>query len=96
MKVSAFAVMCLVCIMGAPTLQAQDRTSVPREIGNRANGFSYQPTPGQVVTREVLAGVRPSKTKLEATDQILEGIDRSLLRDEGLSETSVPAFTPNR
>ena len=96
MRASAFAVMSLVCITGAITAQAQDRTAVPHVIGNRANGLSYQPMPGQTVPREVLAGVRPSKTRLQATNEILESIDRRLLHDEGLSDTSVPVFTPNQ
>jgi hypothetical protein len=63
-------------------------------IGNRANGFSYQPTPGEVRPREMAAGVRPSDAKQADTDHTLETIDRNLLQDEGMSSKTVPAFTP--
>jgi hypothetical protein len=69
---------------------------VPYEIGNRANGFNYQPTPNEVVPREISAGVRPSKAQQASTDEALEHIDRSLLREEGLDPREAPAFTPHR
>jgi len=62
--------------------------------GNRANGFDYQPTPGEVVTREKTAGVRPSATSQRETNKSLEEIDRDLLRKEGLGTQSVPRITP--
>jgi hypothetical protein len=77
---------------GVATAQHHDDTSVPRVIGNRANGFSYQPTPNEVAPREAAAGVRPSKAQQDASDQTLETIDRNLLREEGLSEKDVPSF----
>jgi hypothetical protein len=92
MRAPVLAAMGFVCMTGAALAQQQDRTSIPYEIGNRANGFNYQPSPGEVVGREEQVGVRPSRAQLETIDQTLESIDLSLLRDEGLSERSVPAF----
>jgi hypothetical protein len=63
-------------------------------IGNRANGFSYQPTPEEVVPREKALGVRPSPAQQSATDEELERIDRDLLRKEGVSPGSVPDIKP--
>ncbi len=62
--------------------------------GNRANGFSYQPTPGQVDAKEKNLGVRPSATSQKATNETLEQIDRDLLLKEGLSTRSVPSIKP--
>jgi hypothetical protein len=67
-------------------------TTVPREIGNRANGFSYQPRPSEVDPREVAAGVRPSPAARDATDHVLANLDTELLRDEGKDVSSVPNF----
>ncbi len=66
--------------------------SVPREIGNRAHGFSVQPTPDEVRPREAASGVRPSGSRLEATDRALQQLDKDLLHDEGLKATTVPSF----
>jgi hypothetical protein len=96
MRTPLLVTICLVCTTGGVMAQHQEHISVPHEIGNRANGFSYQPTPSEVVPREALSGARPSKAQLDATDWTLESIDRSLLRNEGLSERDVPAFTPSR
>ncbi|MEA2737389.1 MAG: hypothetical protein QOH05_696 [Acetobacteraceae bacterium] len=65
----------------------------PTEIGNRANGFSYQPTPSEVVPRERSAGVQPSAAREKAENQDLERMDADLLREEGLSTKSVPNLT---
>ncbi len=62
--------------------------------GNRANGFNYQPTPGEVDSREKAIGTRPSASSQRATDKTLEDIDRDLLRKEGLSTHSVPSAKP--
>jgi hypothetical protein len=67
--------------------------SVPAEIGNRANGRDYQPTPSEIIPREQAAGIRPPATQEKATDQLLERMDKNLLRDEGLSTKSVPKMT---
>jgi hypothetical protein len=64
--------------------------SSPAVIGNRANHFSYQPTPGEVDGRERSMGVRPTDTQQQATDRRLEQLDRSLLRAEGSSTDTVP------
>ncbi len=70
---------------------AQGSVAQP-SYGNRANGFNYQPTPGEVDSREKASGVRPSATSQKSTDETLEQIDRDLLRQEGLSTQSVPAI----
>lgn len=68
----------------------------PTANGNRANGFSYQPTPGEVVPRERAAGVQPPAAKQERTNRDLERTDKKLLQDEGLSTKSVPKITNDR
>jgi hypothetical protein len=82
------------CLMGTVIAQTTDEVSIPRRIGNRANGFSYQPTPREVVSKEKAAGVRPSTASQQATDQELVDIDRRLLLEEGLGTSSVPRLTP--
>jgi hypothetical protein len=99
MRMALLVAVATFCLMGAaatPSTGAQNtgEDSIPRIIGNRANGFSYQPTPREVVSREKAAGVRPSTTSQQATDQELENIDRRSLLEEGLSTSSVPRFTP--
>jgi hypothetical protein len=96
MKAPTLSAICLVCMTGATLAQQLDLTPAPFEIGNRANRFYYQPTPGEVVTIKERVGVRPSRAQFEAMDQTLESIDFSLLRDEGLSERNVPVFKSNR
>ena len=60
---------------------AQTPDKIPREIGNRANGFSYQPTPSEVGPREQQAGIKPSTSQERATDVDLERMYNSLMRD---------------
>lgn len=79
-------------IATAATAQSADPRSVPREIGNRAHGFSYQPTPGEVRPREISTGVRPPVERQFATDHALRILDRNLLHEEGLGTESVPSF----
>jgi hypothetical protein len=74
--------------------QTTSDVSIPRRIGNRANGFSYQPTPHEVVSKEKAAGVRPSTASQQATNQELGDIDRRLLLEEGPSASSAPRLTP--
>jgi hypothetical protein len=93
MRVLFVATVWIVCMASVAIAQNKDGI-VPREIANCANGFCYQPTPSKVIPREVSAGVRPSNAQQEATDQTLEIIDRSLIREEGLSEKNLPVFTP--
>ncbi|HBK08980.1 MAG TPA: hypothetical protein DDZ81_24505 [Acetobacteraceae bacterium] len=88
--------MCLICMSGSVGAQTADSTPAPHWINNHVNGFDYQPTPGAVIPLEVSAGVRPSRDRQEATDRVLEEIDRSLLRSEGLSEDRVPVFSRSR
>ncbi len=104
MRMALLVAVATFCLMGAAPAQntgAQNTGTqntgedyIPRMIGNRANGFSYQPTPREVVSREKAAGVRPSTASQQATDQELENIDRRSLLEEGLSTSSVPRFTP--
>jgi hypothetical protein len=94
MRMTLLVAVATFCFMGAAAAQTAGDGSVPRSIGNRANGFDYQPTQGEVVQREQAAGVRPSSASQQATDQELENIDRNLLREEGLSTSSVPKMTP--
>lgn len=84
--VSAVALLCLPAVamaQGAP----------PAQIGNRANGRDYQPTPAQVAPREKAAGVLPSPDKQKAVNGDLERMDKDLLRQEGLDTKSVPKLT---
>jgi hypothetical protein len=87
---SIIIVVSIVCLIGPAAAQSVDQESIPREIGNRANGFSYQPDPRKVRPREVAAGVRPSSTHQAAIGLELEDLDRSLLNSEGLSAANVP------
>jgi hypothetical protein len=68
--------LCLTTMAAAQTI---DR--IPGEIGNRANGFSYQPTPGEVVPREQQAGIRPSSPQEKAMDADLDRMYNSLMRE---------------
>lgn len=77
-------------VAGTAMAQSPGGSSVPREIGNRANGFDYQPTPGEVGPREKSAGVQLPAAQRNATDQELEQMDKNLLREQGLSTKSVP------
>src|SRR4051794_22084567 len=56
----------------ATAAAAQTSNKIPSEIGNRANGFSYQPTPSQVVPREKEAGIRPSDAQEKAANADLD------------------------
>ena len=64
--------------------------SPPREIGNRANGYDYQPTPSELAPREKAAGIVPPPAQQRAENQELDSIDKQLLQSEGLSTKSVP------
>jgi hypothetical protein len=78
------------CIAGAVCAR-----SVPREIGNRAHGFSYQPTQEEVRPREATLGIRPSKQRQAANDRALQRINENLLREEGIPADPLP-LTSNR
>jgi hypothetical protein len=94
MRIELLVAVVTFCLMGAAAAQTAGDGSIPRRIRNRANGFSYQPTPREVVSREKAAGVRPSTASQQATDHELGGIDHRLLLAEGLSTSSVPRLTP--
>jgi hypothetical protein len=64
--------------------------TVPAEIGNRANGLSYQPSAGSVGLREHAAGVAQSGQARRATDDALWKLDKQSLQKEGQSTASVP------
>jgi hypothetical protein len=93
-RVALLVAVATFCLVGAAGAQTAGDGSIPRRIGNRANGFSYQPTPREVLSKEKAAGVRPSTPSQQATDQELGDIDRRLLLEEGLSTSSVPRLTP--
>ena len=70
---------------------AQPRNnSVPLEIGNRANGFDYQPTPAEVGPRERAAGLAVTPERQKQIDDELFSMDAQLLKSEGLSTSSAP------
>ncbi len=58
--------------------------------GNRANGFDYQPTRGEIRDRVQAAHLPPPRTD---SGRALENIDRDLLRKEGVSTRGVPNVT---
>jgi hypothetical protein len=82
------AMIAALCLTSASFAQTTDK--VPREIGNRANGFSYQLTPNEVVPREQQAGIRPSTAQQKATDAELDRIYNSLMREERPGEKTSP------
>jgi hypothetical protein len=92
MRLVIFAVISTICAMGPAIAQSADKATIPRVIGNRANGFDYQPTPGEVRPREIMAGARPPGGHEALTNQDLGELDRRLLQSEGLSTKSVPKF----
>ncbi len=93
MRMLYFAAACVICMSTGWLERSADAADLPREIGNRANGFNYQPTPQEVVPRESAAGVRPSDAHQIAVDHQLEQLDRELLHDEGLPINSAPVFS---
>jgi hypothetical protein len=92
MRIVVLAMMCAVCTADPSIARTVQDASVPHEIGNRAHGFSYQPTPDEVRPREAAAGLRQSSDRQQATDRALQQIDRDLLRDEGLAPRTLPSF----
>ena len=86
----------VVCVIGAAMAPGANAERIPCEIGNRANGLSYQPTPREVNLREASLGLRLSKEREASIDRTLGDLDRSLMRNEGLSTESVPRFTPGQ
>jgi len=92
MRISIRLLICAVCCIHPAIAGDSHGAAVPSEIGNRAHGFSYQPTPSEVRPREAAAGLRLNGARREAANHILRQLDRSLLRDEGLSPASAPEF----
>ncbi len=91
-KISMVAIAVL-GLTGTAIAQNADENSIPREIGNRANGKSYQPTPAEVHPRERAADIRPSPAQERANDKELHHLDKKLLRSEGLRTKDVPNMT---
>jgi hypothetical protein len=96
MRTHMFAVIAVFSFAGAAMAQSADGSSPPREIGNRANGYDYQPTPSEVRPREKAAGVVPPAAQQQAEDRELARIDKHLLQSEGLSTKGVPNLTNNQ
>jgi hypothetical protein len=92
MHIHFVAVIAALCL----TTTAMAQNSPPSEIGNRANGFDYQPTPREIVPREKASGLLPPTAQQDATGRDLERMDRDLLRDEGLSTRSVPKLSTDQ
>ena len=87
-------VSCLVCLTAtAATAQITTTQTIPRQIGNRANGFSYQPTPNHVIPSEKAAGILPSDAQQRSTDATLSQLDHKLLAQEHLNPNQAPDFT---
>jgi hypothetical protein len=84
MRVALLVAMATSCLLGAAAAQTAGDGSIPHRIGNRANGFSYQPTPREVVSKEKAAGMRQSTASQQAMDQELADIDHRSLLEEGL------------
>ncbi len=77
-------------VLGTQGALAQD-SRPPAEIGNRANGLSYQPTLGGTEAREQSAGVLPSGRQLSTEDQELDRINRQLLGPKAAPPVQTPA-----
>ena len=73
-----------------------DTGSIPLSIGNRANGFDYQPTPAEVGPRERAAGIAPSAQQSRRIDDEVFSLDRQLLKSEGVSSGSLPSASGSR
>lgn len=96
MRTISIAMIAAFSLAGTAMAQNTDGGTIPREIGNRANGKSYQPTPAEVEPREKAADIRPSAEQERANNKELRHIDRNLLQSEGLSTKSVPNMTNDR
>jgi hypothetical protein len=80
MRLHVASMLAAVSLATASVAQTQDN-NIPREIGNRANGFSYQPTPSEVIPREKQAGIRPSAAQQKAADAEVDRLYNDLMRD---------------
>jgi hypothetical protein len=90
MRVFVSTMIAVLSFAGAAMAQGGGGGSPPREIGNRANGYDYQPTPSELAPREKAAGIVPPPAQQRAENQELDSIDKQLLQSEGLSTKSVP------
>jgi len=90
MRVFVFTMIAVLSFAGAAMAQGAETGSPPKEIGNRANGYDYQPTPSELAPREKAAGIVPPAAQQRAENQELDRIDKELLQSEGLSTKSVP------
>jgi hypothetical protein len=97
MRVFVFTMIAVLSFTGAAMAQgAGGGGSPPREIGNRANGYDYQPTPSELAPREKAAGIVPAPAQQRAENQELDSLDKQLLQSEGLSTKSVPKITESK
>ncbi len=96
MRTFSIALIAVFGLASTAIAQNADENSIPREIGNRANGKSYQPTPAEVAPREKAAHILPPAQQDRAEDKELRHLDKKLLRSEGLSTESVPTITNDR
>jgi len=87
MRTPAFALTLLLMTCGAALAQTNPP---PAANGNRANGFSYQPTPNAVLPREKAAGVAPSPAREQQNGQFLQEEDRKLLKQYGHDPNNTP------
>lgn len=67
------------CAVILPMTVAQAQ---PSRIGNRANGFDYQPSQGAVTEQENNAGIAPSPTQQRRTTDELEQLNQKLQTEE--------------
>jgi hypothetical protein len=68
-------------MLGAGAALAQP-AGPPAQIGNRANGFDYQPTQGGIQAREKAAGITPDPQQSQQEDQTLLQLDHKLLGNQ--------------
>jgi len=87
MRIVSLAAMTL--LLGAGPTFAQP-AAPPAEIGNRANGFDYQPTQGAVQAREKAAGITPDQQQQQQEDQTLLQLDHKLLGNQLLPPGTPP------
>ena len=67
MRVYVFTMIAVLSFTGAAMAQGGGGGgSPPREIGNRANGYDYQPTPSELAPREKAAGIVQSPAQQRA------------------------------
>jgi len=90
MRNSLLVALPLLVICAAAQAQTTRNDAPPAQIGNRANGHEYQPTPDVVAPREQAAGVAPSASHDQQNNQTLTNLDRNLMKSEGLNPDNTP------